>query len=166
MYSIFKGALEKKRYLDLCVSTWMEKKNATMPSMERRNQKWSVFAYKMWVVRSYSPKDISERFDLEVFQHKCMHALATQHSSSTSAMPMYIVYTLRFRDEQISPNCHPNLHLWTGLHTITQYLKIEQECFVCLCVWGVGVFLWVSFFNFVCFYLFVLFCFCFFFLIF
>ena len=56
-------------------------------------------------------KYLSERFDLEVFRYNCLHALAAQHSSSISAMSIYIFYSLRLRDEQISINCHADLHL-------------------------------------------------------
>ena len=56
-------------------------------------------------------KYLSERFNLEVFRYNCMHALAAQHSSSISAMSIYIFHALRLRDEQISINCHADLHL-------------------------------------------------------
>ena len=56
-------------------------------------------------------KYLSQHFDLEVFRCKCMHALAAQHSSSISVMSIYIFHALRLRDEQISINCHADLHL-------------------------------------------------------
>ena len=72
-------------------------------------------------------KYLSIHFDSEVFQYNCMHALATQHSSSRpiSAMSIYIFYALRLRDEQISINCNTDLHLLTILLTVNTKLKIE-----------------------------------------
>ena len=63
-------------------------------------------------------KYLSERFDLEVFRYNCMHALAAQHSSSISAMSIYIFHALRLREEKISINCHSDLHLRTALLTV------------------------------------------------
>ena len=40
-------------------------------------------------------KYLSERFNLEVFRYSCMYALAAQHSSSISAMSIYIFHALR-----------------------------------------------------------------------
>ena len=135
VYRTFKSALEKEKYLEVIQNQQIRKaftrfrlgisqilthkrrytdENAVMlrcplckGEVENEVHLLATCAWYDHIHQRY----LSERFDLEVFRYECMHALAAQHSFSIAAMSIYIFHALGLRDEQISINCHSDLHL-------------------------------------------------------
>ena len=135
VYRTFKSALEKEKYLKVIQNQQIRKaftrfrlgisqkrahkrrytdENAVMLRCPLCNGEIEHEVHLLATCAWYDhirQKYLSEHFDLEVFRYNCLHAFAEQHSSGISAMFVYIFYALRLRDEQISINCHADLHL-------------------------------------------------------